>query len=103
MTRAFFSHHPSQQRSISLGSSTPIPGTLTRHVAEAQLEPLTQRFQLTRERPSPPTLCTLSPSLHWQTPQRPICRQLTQKHLDRLRAVGLQEALYNKANWATVS
>lgn len=64
MTRAFFSHHPSQQRSISLGSSTPILGTLTRHVAEAQLEPLTQRFQLTRERPSPPTLCTLSPPCH---------------------------------------
>lgn len=44
-----------------------------------------------------------APSLRWQTPQRPICRQLTQKHLDRLWAVGLQEALYNKANWATVS
>lgn len=42
-------------------------------------------------------------SLHWQTPQRPICRQLTQRHLDRLWAVGLQEALSNKANWATVS
>lgn len=45
----------------------------------------------------------LSSSLHWQTPQRPIYRQLTQKHLDRLQAVGLLQALYNKVNWATVS
>ena len=39
----------------------------------------------------------------WQTPERLICRQLTQRHWDCLWAVGLQEALYNKANWDTVS